>query len=93
MPDIRRVKQEDGTLLRKLTIRMCTDSPDAFSETLEKAKGRSADDWDGKDDEPWLPDGGRHGEDYDRPGMNNRAEPKQVGAPRDMVPFLAGKDI
>ena len=45
---IRRVKREDGALLRELTIRMCTDSPDAFSETLEKAEQRIAEDWTSK---------------------------------------------
>jgi len=51
---IRHVKQEDGALLRELTIRMCTDSPDAFSESLEKAKQRTAEDWDSK--AKWLAD-------------------------------------
>jgi len=52
--NIRRVKQEDGALLRELTIRMCSDSPDAFSETLEKAKQRTAEEWDSK--AKWLAD-------------------------------------
>ena len=51
---IRRIKQEDGALLRELTIRMCSDSPDAFSETLEKAKQRTAGEWESK--AKWLAD-------------------------------------
>ena len=50
--NIRRVRKEDGPLIRELTIRMCTDSPDAFSETLENAKQRTKEDWDGK--AKWL---------------------------------------
>ncbi|MHC4536660.1 MAG: GNAT family N-acetyltransferase [Planctomycetota bacterium] len=49
---IRRVKQEDGTLLREIAIRMYSDSPDAFSETLEKAKQRTAEEWDSR--AKWL---------------------------------------
>jgi ribosomal protein S18 acetylase RimI-like enzyme len=49
---IRRIKQDGGALLRELTIRMCTDSPDAFSETLTKAKQRTAEDWHSK--AKWL---------------------------------------
>ena len=51
---IRRIKQEDGALLRGLTIRMCMDSPDAFSETLEKAQQRTMEDWESK--AMWLAD-------------------------------------
>ena len=51
---IQRVKQEDGALIRELTIRMCSDSPDAFSETVEKAKQRATEDWDSK--AKWLAD-------------------------------------
>jgi len=35
---IRRVKEDDGGLLREIAIRMYSDSPDAFSETLGRAK-------------------------------------------------------
>ena len=51
---IRRIKQEDGPLLREIAIRMYTDSPDAFSETLEKAKQRTAEEWDSR--AKWLAD-------------------------------------
>jgi ribosomal protein S18 acetylase RimI-like enzyme len=51
---IRRVKQEDGTLLREIAIRMYSDSPDAFSETLAKAKQRTAEEWDSR--AKWLAD-------------------------------------
>ncbi len=51
---IRRVKQEDGALIRELSIRMYSDSPDAFSETVEKAKQRTTEDWDSKS--KWLAD-------------------------------------
>jgi len=51
---IRRVKQEDGTLLREIAIRMYSDSPDAFSETLAKAKQRTAEEWDSRAE--WLAD-------------------------------------
>ena len=52
--NIRRVKQDDGELLRELSIRMYSDSPDAFSETLEKAKQRTAEEWDSRAE--WLAD-------------------------------------
>ena len=45
---IRRVKEEDGQLLRDLAIRMYSDSPDAFSETLAEAKQRTAEEWDSR---------------------------------------------
>jgi len=51
---IRRVKEEDGGLLRDLAIRMYSDSPDAFSETLAKAKQRTAEEWDSR--AKWLAD-------------------------------------
>ncbi|MGB2861748.1 MAG: GNAT family N-acetyltransferase [Sedimentisphaerales bacterium] len=51
---IRRVKREDGPLIRELSIRMYNDSPDAFSETVEKAKQRTTEDWDSK--AKWLAD-------------------------------------
>jgi len=51
---IRRVKEEDGGLLRELAIRMYSDSPDAFSETLEKAKQRNAEEWNSR--AKWLAD-------------------------------------
>jgi len=49
---IRRVKEEDGGLLREIAIRMYSDSPDAFSETLAKAKQRTAEEWDSR--AKWL---------------------------------------
>jgi ribosomal protein S18 acetylase RimI-like enzyme len=52
--DIRRVKEEDGALLREIAIRMYSDSPDAFSETLEEAKQWTATEWDGR--AKWLAD-------------------------------------
>jgi ribosomal protein S18 acetylase RimI-like enzyme len=52
--DIRRVKEEDGKLLREIAIRMYSDSPDAFSETLEEAKQRTAEEWDSR--AKWLAD-------------------------------------
>lgn len=51
---IRRVKEEDGALLREIAIRMYSDSPDAFSETLEEAKQRKAEEWDNR--AKWLAD-------------------------------------
>ena len=51
---IRRVKEEDGVLLREIAIRMYSDSPDAFSETLEEAKQRTAKQWDSR--AKWLAD-------------------------------------
>ena len=45
---IRRVREEDGGLLREIAIRMYSDSPDAFSETLAKAKQRTAEEWDSR---------------------------------------------
>ena len=51
---IRHVKQADGGLLRDLAIRMYSDSPDAFSETLAKAKQRTAEEWDSR--AKWLGD-------------------------------------
>lgn len=50
--NIRRVKKEDGQLLREIAVRMYSDSPDAFSETLEKAKQRTAAEWDSR--AKWL---------------------------------------
>ncbi len=50
--NIRRVIKEDGKLLREIAIRMYSDSPDAFSETLEKAKQRTAAEWDSR--AKWL---------------------------------------
>jgi hypothetical protein len=52
--NIRRVKPEDGMLLRDIVIRMCSDSPDAFSETLEQAKQRTPHQWDSR--AGWLAD-------------------------------------
>jgi ribosomal protein S18 acetylase RimI-like enzyme len=49
---IRRVKEEDGALLREIAIRMYSDSPDAFSDTLEEAKQRTAEEWDSR--AKWL---------------------------------------
>lgn len=49
---IRRVKEEDGALLREIAIRMYSDSPDAFSETLEEAKQQTAEEWDSR--AKWL---------------------------------------
>ena len=51
---IRHVKQADGGLLRDLAIRMYSDSPDAFSETLAQAKQRTAEEWDSR--AKWLAD-------------------------------------
>jgi len=51
---IRRVKEDDGGLLREIAIRMYSDSPDAFSETLVKAKQRTAEEWDSR--AKWLAD-------------------------------------
>ena len=51
---IRRAKEEDGGLLRELAVRMYSDSPDAFSETLAKAKQRTAEEWDSR--AKWLVD-------------------------------------
>jgi len=50
--EIRRVRKEDGKLLREIAIRMYSDSPDAFSETLEEAKQRTAEQWDSR--AKWL---------------------------------------
>ena len=50
--NIRRVKSEDGQLLREIAIRMYSDSPDSFSETLEEAKQRTAEEWDSR--AKWL---------------------------------------
>jgi ribosomal protein S18 acetylase RimI-like enzyme len=50
--EIRRVRKEDGQLLREIAIRMYSDSPDAFSETLEEAKQRTAEQWDSR--AKWL---------------------------------------
>jgi ribosomal protein S18 acetylase RimI-like enzyme len=52
--NIRRVKQDDGLLLREVAIRMYSDSPDAFSETLTEAKQRTAEEWDSR--AKWLAD-------------------------------------
>ena len=52
--NIRRVEQEDGVLLREIAIRMYSDSPDAFSETLTKAKQMTAEEWDSR--AKWLAD-------------------------------------
>ncbi|MCP4610883.1 MAG: GNAT family N-acetyltransferase [Planctomycetes bacterium] len=52
--DIQRVEQEDGGLLREIAIRMYSDSPDAFSETLEEAKQRTTEEWDSR--AKWLAD-------------------------------------
>jgi ribosomal protein S18 acetylase RimI-like enzyme len=49
---IRRVEKEDGKLLREIAIRMYSDSPDAFSETLVKAKQRTTAEWDSR--AKWL---------------------------------------
>ena len=51
---IRRAKEEDGGLVREIAIRMYSDSPDAFSETLAKAKQRTAEEWDSR--AKWLAD-------------------------------------
>jgi len=51
---IRRVGQEDGQLLGEIAIRMYSDSPDAFSETLAEAKQRTAEEWDSR--AKWLAD-------------------------------------
>ena len=51
---IQRVKQEDGGLVREIAIRMYSDSPDAFSETLEEAKQWTAEEWDSR--AKWLAD-------------------------------------
>jgi len=45
---IHRVKEEDGALLREIAVRMYSDSPDAFSETLAKAKQMTAEQWDSR---------------------------------------------
>jgi ribosomal protein S18 acetylase RimI-like enzyme len=50
--NIRRVKPEDGQLLREIAIRMYSDSPDAFSETLQEAKQRTIEQWDSR--AKWL---------------------------------------
>ncbi len=50
---ILRAKEEDGGLLCELAIQMYSDSQDAFSETLAKAKQRTVEEWDGG--AKWLP--------------------------------------
>lgn len=52
--NIRRVKKEDSKLLREIAIRMYSDSPDVFSETLEQAKQKTAEQWDCR--AKWLAD-------------------------------------
>jgi len=42
---VRPVQKTDGSLLRKLHLRMYADAPDAFSETLAQAQALSADEW------------------------------------------------
>ena len=50
--NIRRVRKDDGLLLREIAIRMYSDSPDAFSETLQEAEQRTAEQWDSRAE--WL---------------------------------------
>ena len=52
--EIRRVREDDGQLLREIAIRMYSDSPDAFSETLQEAKQRTTEQWDSR--AKWLSD-------------------------------------
>jgi ribosomal protein S18 acetylase RimI-like enzyme len=52
--NIRRVREDDGVLLREIAVRMYSDSPDAFSETLEEARQRTAEQWDSR--AKWLAD-------------------------------------
>ena len=52
---IRKIEPIDGSLLRDLAIRMCSDSPDAYSETLDEAKQRSSEQWDRR--AQWLAEG------------------------------------
>lgn len=43
---VRPVQKTEGALLRALHLRMYTDAPDAFSETLAQAQALSAAEWD-----------------------------------------------
>lgn len=43
---IRKIEPSDGCLVRDMAVRMCSDSPDAYSETLDEAKQRSSEQWD-----------------------------------------------
>jgi ribosomal protein S18 acetylase RimI-like enzyme len=51
---IQRVKQNGGELIRGLAVRMYSDSPNAFSETLATAKQRTPEEWDTR--AKWLAD-------------------------------------
>ncbi|UCD49610.1 MAG: GNAT family N-acetyltransferase [Phycisphaerales bacterium] len=46
--EIRRVRANDGVLLRGVHLRMLADAPDAFSETLAEAQAMSAAQWDAR---------------------------------------------
>jgi GNAT superfamily N-acetyltransferase len=43
---IRRIRPEDGELLREARVRGLADSPDAFGQSLQEAVSRPADEWD-----------------------------------------------
>ena len=45
---VRLLTKTDGRLLRNLHLRMYTDAPDAFSETLAQAQALSTAEWDGR---------------------------------------------
>lgn len=44
--DIRRIRADDGPLLRELRLRSLADAPEAFGQPLEDVRRRPAGDWD-----------------------------------------------
>ena len=45
-----------------------------------------ANDWDGQNDQDWLPNRRSHRQAYNSPAMNDHSEADQVGSSRDTIP-------
>ncbi len=52
---IRKIEPGDASIVQDLAIRMCTDSPDAYSETLDEVRERPSEQWDRR--AQWLAQG------------------------------------